>query len=56
MSYFDYVWLGDGNIEEQINEKGVGKRMKGVTGRTELGTLGVERIKTGLDEELNPLT
>ena len=52
LSDCDYVWLGDENIEEQVNEKGVTGRTKGVPERAEFGTLDVERIKTGFDGRL----
>ena len=42
MSDCDYVWLGDWNDEEQVNEKGVGEQAKRVTGRT-VGVTGLEK-------------
>ena len=42
LSDCDYVWLGDENIEEQGIEKGVGERVKEVTGRT-VGVTGLEK-------------
>ena len=42
LSDCDYVWLGDENIEEQVIEKGVGERVKGVTERS-VGLMGEQK-------------
>ena len=59
LSDCDYVWLGDENIEEQVNEKGIGERIKGVTERS-VGLTGEQKgitedvmgIKVGIDGRL----